>query len=210
MNTFIFLRHGHSAANKSGTLTGQLPGIGLSPEGRKQATELITRIGKSSIDCIHMSPIHRCQLTLEPWLNSRNSSTMTKLSIDDGFSEIDFGDWSGRKLSSLRRLPLWKAVQNAPSTVTFPGGESFKKAQKRATQSFDSIRAIRGDKTHLIVSHSDTIKLVVAAAIGMKLDDFQKLEISPASFTVFRGDAKRISLLTINNSGSLSEILKKP
>lgn len=157
-----------------------------------------------------MSPIHRCQLTLEPWLNSRNSSTMTKLSIDDGFSEIDFGDWSGRKLSSLRRLPLWKAVQNAPSTVTFPGGESFKKAQKRATQSFDSIRAIRGDKTHLIVSHSDTIKLVVAAAIGMKLDDFQKLEISPASFTVFRGDAKRISLLTINNSGSLSEILKKP
>lgn len=208
MSTFIFLRHGHSAANKSGTLTGQLPGIGLSPEGRKQAEELISRIGKSRIDYVHMSPIKRCQLTLDPWLNSKNSSTLTKLTIDDGLSEIDFGDWSGKKLSSLRRLPLWKAVQSAPSTVTFPGGESFKKAQKRATQSFESIRAIRGDKTHLIVSHSDTIKLVIAAALGMKLDDFQKLEISPASFTILRGDSKRVSLLTINNSGSLSEILK--
>jgi probable phosphomutase (TIGR03848 family) len=208
VSTFIFLRHGHSAANKSGTLTGRLPGIGLSPEGCKQAEELVHRIGKLPIDYVHMSPIQRCQLTLDPWLKSRGASKMTRLAIDDGLSEIDFGDWSGKKISSLRRLPLWKAVQQAPSTVTFPGGESFKQAQKRATQSFESIRAIRGDKTHLIVSHSDTIKLVVSAAIGMKLDDFQKLEISPASFTILHGDVKKTSLLTINNCGSLSEILK--
>ena len=207
MSTFIFLRHGHSAANKSGTLTGQLPGIELSPEGRKQAEELISRIGKSRIDYVHMSPIQRCQLTLDPWLNSKNSSTLTKLTIDDGLSEIDFGDWSGKKLSSLRRLPLWKAVQSAPSTVTFPGGESFKKAQKRATQSFESIRTIRGDKTHLIVSHSDTIKLVVAHYLDMKLDSFQKLNISPASFTILHDHKGKLSLRTISSNQSLKEIL---
>jgi broad specificity phosphatase PhoE len=131
------------------------------------------------------------------------------LQIDDGFSEINFGQWSGKKLSTLRRDPLWKDVQKKPSTVTFPGGESFKKAQQRAVQSFEVIRSMRGEKVHLIVSHSDTIKLVVAKMLGMKLDDFQTLEISPASFTVFSADTKRTSLLTINNSASLKEILGK-
>ena len=207
MSTYIFLRHGHSAANKAGLLTGQLPGVGLSQEGSRQAQLLIDRIGKGSIDFLHLSPIERCQLTINPWLLSKNSASMISLSINDGFTEIDFGEWSGKKLSTLRRNPLWKDIQKNPSRVTFPGGESFKMAQRRAVESFEIIRKLRGDKTHLIVSHSDTIKLVIAKLIGMKLDEFQRLEISPASFTIFKGDAKNISLLTVNNSGALGEIL---
>lgn len=209
VSTYIFLRHGHSAANKDGLLTGQLPGVGLSHHGKRQAELLIDRIGKGAIDFVHLSPIERCQLTINPWLLSKNSASLNSLAIDDGFSEIDFGDWSGKKLSTLRRNPLWKDVQRNPSKVTFPGGESFKKVQRRALESFEVIRNLRGDKTHLIVSHSDTIKLIIAKLIGMKLDEFQKLEISPASFTVFKGDAKSVSLLTLNNSGALREILGK-
>ncbi|CAN2200970.1 phoE Broad specificity phosphatase PhoE and related phosphatases [Candidatus Nanopelagicaceae bacterium] len=207
MSTFIFLRHGHSAANREGLLTGQLPGIGLSPTGRKQAELLIDRIGKGKVDFVHVSPIERCQLTINPWLHSANSKSISSLEIKDGFSEINFGAWSGKKLSTLRRNPLWKSVQETPSQVTFPGGESFRKAQRRAVESFEEIRQIRGDKVHLIVSHSDTIKLAVAHLLGMKLDNFQKLEISPASFTIFSGDQKRLSMITINNSGTLKEIL---
>jgi broad specificity phosphatase PhoE len=131
------------------------------------------------------------------------------MEIIDGLSEIDFGLWSGKKLSSLRRLPLWRDVQEQPSRVTFPDGESFKKVQRRAIESVELIRGIRGDKTHLIVSHSDTIKLIVSHYLGQNLDSFQKLEISPASFTIFSGDSKKLSLLTLNNGGSLSEILGK-
>ena len=207
MSTFIFLRHGHSAANASGTLTGQLPGIGLSSEGKKDAAALIERIGKNRVDRVHLSPIERCQLTIDPWLRSTYSRSIESLQILDGLTEIDFGDWSGKKLSSLRRKPLWKDVQNNPSTVTFPGGESFRKAQRRAVESVESIRAIRAEKTHLIVSHSDTIKLIVAHYLGQRLDEFQKLEIAPASFTIFKGDSKRVSLITLNNSGNLREIL---
>ena len=207
MSTFIFLRHGHSAANASGTLTGQLPGIGLSSEGKKDAAALIERIGKNRVDRVHLSPIERCQLTIDPWLRSTHSRSIESLQILVGLTEIDFGDWSGKKLSSLRRKPLWKDVQNNPSTVTFPGGESFRKAQRRAVESVESIRAIRAEKTHLIVSHSDTIKLIVAHYLGQRLDEFQKLEIAPASFTIFKGDSKSISLITLNNSGKLREIL---
>jgi probable phosphomutase (TIGR03848 family) len=207
MSTFIFLRHGHSAANASGTLTGQLPGVGLSPQGKKDAAALIERIGKNRVDRLHLSPIERCQLTIDPWLRSTSSRSLESLQILDGLTEIDFGDWSGKKLASLRRQPLWKDVQSAPSRVTFPGGESFRRAQRRAVESVDTVRAIRGEKTHLMVSHSDTIKLVVAHYLGQRLDDFQKLEIAPASFTIFKGDSKRFSLMTLNNSGHLKDIL---
>lgn len=208
MSTFIFLRHGHSAANAANLLTGQLPGVGLSQTGQKQAQELIVRIGAKQIDYLHLSPIERCQLTIDPWLRSRNSSTLARYEIKDGLSEIDFGQWSGRKLSSLRRDPLWKSVQSRPSTVTFPGGESFRKAQRRAVAAVEEIRGIRGEKTHLIVSHSDTIKLVLAHYLQMKLDSFQALHIAPASFTVLRGNKAGLSLLTMNSSQSLAEILK--
>ena len=207
LSTFIFLRHGHSAANAAGLLTGQLPGVGLSPQGKRDAQVLVERIGKFEIDYLHVSPIERCQLTIDPWLNSKYSRSLTSMQINDGISEIDFGKWSGRKLSSLRRDPLWKSVQETPSKVTFPDGESFRKVQRRAVAAVEEFRSIRGSKTHLIVSHSDTIKLITAHYLGIKLDEFQKLIINPASLTIFRESPKELSLITINNSGSLREIL---
>lgn len=207
MSTIIFLRHGHSAANATDTLTGQLPGIGLSSKGKKQAVELIDRIGAKRIDYLHLSPIERCQLTIDPWLRSKNSNSLLSYEIRDGLSEIDFGDWSGQKLSSLRRKPLWKDVQSRPSSVTFPGGESFRKVQRRAVAAVEDIFAIKGDKTHLVVSHSDTIKLILAHYSSMKLDSFQSLIINPASFSVLKSYKAGTSILTINNQSTLKEIL---
>jgi probable phosphomutase (TIGR03848 family) len=208
MSTFIFLRHGHSAANATGTLTGQLPGVGLSKHGKTDAKNLIERIGPRRIDHLHLSPIERCQLTIDPWLRSKYSASLLSMQIVDGVSEIDFGDWSGRKLSSLRRDALWRDVQNRPSTVTFPEGESFKKVQRRAVTAVEEMRSMRGkEKVHLIVSHSDTIKLITAHYLQMKLDNFQSLQIDPASFTIFSGDSKRISLVALNSKSTLKEIL---
>jgi probable phosphomutase (TIGR03848 family) len=208
MSTFIFLRHGHSAANATGTLTGQLPGVGLSQNGKTDAKNLIERIGPRRIDHLHLSPIERCQLTIDPWLRSKYSASLLSMQIVDGISEIDFGDWSGRKLSSLRRDPLWRDVQNRPSTVTFPEGESFKKVQRRAVTAVEEMRSMRGkEKVHLIVSHSDTIKLITAHYLQMKLDNFQSLQIDPASFTIFSGDSKRISLVALNSKSTLKEML---
>ncbi|CAN2198249.1 phoE Broad specificity phosphatase PhoE and related phosphatases [Candidatus Nanopelagicaceae bacterium] len=207
MSTLIFLRHGHSAANAKDLLTGQLPGVGLSPQGKKQALGLVERIGKGRIDYLHISPIERCQLTVDPWLRSKNSSSLTRLEIVDGISEIDFGSWSGRKLSSLRREPLWKDVQKRPSQVTFPDGESFRKAQKRAVAAVEEIQSMRGEKMHLIVSHSDTIKLVIAHYLQMKLDAFQSLHVSPASFSILRTGKSGISIPVINSNQTLKELI---
>lgn len=207
MSTLIFLRHGHSSANASDLLTGQLPGVSLSQKGQAQAEALIERIGRDRIDYLHISPIERCQLTIDPWLRSKNSHSLQRMQVVDGISEIDFGQWSGRKLSALRKLPLWKEVQSNPSKVTFPGGESFRNAQRRSISAVESILSMRGNKTHLVVSHSDVIKLITAHYLGMKLDDFQRIHIAPASFTIFSAQRGHLSLVTSNSSAHLKELL---
>lgn len=207
MPVIILLRHAHSAANDVGLLTGRMPGISLSKKGFTQANELIERIGGGSVDRLHISPIERCQLTIDPWLKSKHSSTLSGFSIDESLTEIDFGDWSGRKLSSLRREKLWKSVQNRPSQVTFPNGESFRSAQRRAFSGVQAIADARGSKVNLLLSHSDTIKLIVSKFLGMKLDSFQQLQINPASFTILNFSKNGVSLVTLNNMGSLKELL---
>jgi probable phosphomutase (TIGR03848 family) len=207
MSVIILVRHAHSAANDLGLLTGRLPGVSLSKKGFLQAEALVERIGRNTVEKLHISPVQRCQLTIDPWLRSRYSSSLQSFEINESVTEIDFGDWSGRKLSSLRRDPLWKVVQNRPSQMTFPEGESFRAAQRRAFTGIEKIAAQRGAKVHLVLSHSDTIKLVLAKYLDMKLDSFQKLQVDPASFSILSIAKGHVSVETINNMGNLKDLL---
>ena len=202
MARLVFLRHAHSSANDAGILSGQLPGVSLSEKGKKQAEQLVERIGSSDFDSVRLSPLQRCEETITPWLNSKYSKGLKSYQIDDALIEMDYGSWSGRKLSSLSREKLWKEIQSRPSTVQFPGGERMRSMQKRAlTSVFDSI----GDKkngTHLFVSHGDVLKAIVASLLKMKLDDFQSLVIDPASLTVIDFDGEKSRLLAFNDSHS--------
>ncbi|CAB4600064.1 unannotated protein [freshwater metagenome] len=207
MSTLIFLRHAHSQANESNVLAGRTPGVLLSKKGKRQATDLIERIGGAKVDQVHLSPITRCQLTLDPWLDSKYSSTIERLDIREDFTEMDYGDWSGKKLSSLRRSPFWKPIQETPSKVKFPGGESFRQAQKRAIEGCEELFNSRGNKNHLIVSHSDLIKLIAVHYLEAHIDTFQRIEVSQASFTVIQKSSRGVNILAINSASDLRSIV---
>jgi broad specificity phosphatase PhoE len=119
----VFIRHAHSTANDAGILSGQLPGVCLSKKGEKQAQLLVERLGASEFDSIRVSPMQRCEETIAPWLNSGYSRGLKAYEIDESLIEVDYGSWSGRKLSSLSREKMWKVIQDKPSTVQFPEGE---------------------------------------------------------------------------------------
>jgi len=195
----ILLRHAHSVANESGILAGQLPGISLSKKGAEQAQGLIDRIGKSSFDSIRMSPMQRCQETLAPWLESSNSSGLKKFILDEKLIEMNYGSWSGKKLSALSKKPLWKLIQDKPSKVEFPDGERMSAMQKRAMASITEACAEKPKGAHLFVSHGDVIKAIVASLLKMKLDDFQSLVIDPASITILEFDGKSARLIAFND-----------
>jgi probable phosphomutase (TIGR03848 family) len=198
----VFIRHAHSTANDAGILSGQLPGVSLSKKGIKQAHDLVERIGASSFDSARISPLQRCEETITPWLNSKYSKGLKSYLIDDALIEMNYGTWSGRKLSSLSREKMWREIQERPSTVEFPGGERMKAMQKRALSSVSDALAQKKNGTHLFVSHGDVLKAVVASLLKMKLDDFQSLVIDPASVTVIDFDGSKSRLLAFNDSHS--------
>lgn len=209
MARIILLRHAHSIANESGILAGQLPGISLSKKGAQQAVDLVERIGKVSFDSIRMSPMQRCQETLAPWLESSHSNGLKKFILDEKLIEMNYGSWSGKKLNSLAKEPLWKIIQKSPSKVQFPQGERMTAMQRRAVACIEEAVLERSKGTHLFVSHGDVIKAMVASVLKMKLDNFQSLVIDPASVTMLEYDGESARLILFNDNlthleGSLS------
>jgi len=198
----VFIRHAHSTANDAGILSGQLPGVSLSKKGEKQAQLLVERLGASEFDSIRVSPMQRCEETIAPWLNSGYSRGLKAYEIDESLIEVDYGSWSGRKLSSLSREKMWKAIQDKPSIVQFPEGERIKAMQKRALSSVMQALEDKKNGTHLFVSHGDVLKALVSSLMKIKLDDFQSLVIDPASVTVIDFDGNRSRLLAFNDTQS--------
>jgi probable phosphoglycerate mutase len=149
-------------------------------------------------DEVAISPLQRCRETIEPWLSAHGASA--SLVVDDAISEVDYGNWSGKSLLSLRRKAQWKVVQDFPSQMVFPEGESLLEMQGRALSGFYRLNSVKGKGPRLLVSHGDVIKAIVAHCLGMHLDQFQRLVIEPASLTIIDTDSGTSRLVRFNDA----------
>ena len=130
-----------------------------------------------------------------------------KVRVDKGLLECDFGEWTGAELKRLMKLPEWGTVQRAPSTFTFPGGESFTAMQTRMVSTIDRLRAQHPGGTIVLVSHADPIKAAVAHAMGTHIDLFQRIVISTCGVSAIAYGAGAPIVLTVNSTGgSLAEL----
>jgi probable phosphomutase (TIGR03848 family) len=208
MATVILLRHGRTSANASGTLAGRTRGVHLDDLGRQQAERAAGRLAVVPLADVVSSPLERCRETARPVVTAQKGSP--RVHTDRGLTECDYGEWQGRPLKELARLALWRTVQVQPSAVTFPGGESMPQMQARAVDAVrrrDAAIAERhGDgAVWVAVSHGDVIKSVLADALGMHLDLFQRIQVDPASISVIRYTAARPYVLENNtHDGDLS------
>jgi probable phosphomutase (TIGR03848 family) len=198
MARIVLLRHAHSVANEKNILAGRTAGISLSKNGKAQALELVQRLGEISFDEIAVSPLQRCRETIDPWLKATGSKA--RVEIDESISEVDYGNWSGKSLALLRRKAQWKVVQDFPSQMTFPDGESMLEMQARALTGFYRLNAVKGKGPRLLVSHGDVIKSIVAHCLGMHFDQFQRLVIDPASLTIIDTDSGVSRLVRFNDA----------
>ena len=198
MARIVLLRHAHSVANEKNLLAGRTAGIALSKTGKSQAEDLIARLGATNFDEVAISPLQRCRETIDPWLAA--GVAKTSVVIDESISEVDYGNWSGKTLASLRRKSQWKVVQDFPSQMIFPEGESLLEMQGRALSGFYRLNAVKGKGPRLLVSHGDVIKSIVAHCLGMHLDQFQRLVIEPASLTIIDTDSGVSRLVRFNDA----------
>lgn len=208
MTRILLLRHAHSVANAKGILAGQIAGVNLTERGVKESLALFERLRDIEFSHIRVSPMERCQETIAPLIAHLSKSTSKgvahrfKFEVDQDLIEVDYGRWSGKKLSSLARSKEWKIVQNNPSAMYFPGGEGLLAVQARAMRALNSIALAPGKGTRVLVSHGDIIKSIVASVLGTHLDHFQKIVIDPASVTVLDFNGSDFRVLTLNNTNS--------
>ena len=181
MPVVFLIRHGENDYIKKGRLAGRLPSVHLNERGQKQAVAIAESLKKTPINAIHASPLERAVETAEPLARALNLDVQ----IHPGLMDTDVGEWQDVPLKKLRRLALWKQVQQNPSSVRFPGGESFLELQVRLVNSIEKILGESGKKDMLaVVFHADPIKLVLAHYLGLPMDNFQKLGVSPGSVSV--------------------------
>lgn len=211
MATAILVRHGRTTANTSGVLAGWTPGVELDERGREQVARLGERLAAVKLDRIITSPLERCRQTAAGILEARSAEV--PLEVDDRLGEARYGDWTGRALKDLAKEPMWRVVQQQPSDAVFPGpeGESLAAMSARAIEAVrDWNRRVGAKGTFVVVSHGDVIKAIIADALGIHLDGFQRINVDPASISVVRYTDSRPMVERVNDVGGSLAALAAP
>lgn len=213
MATVLLVRHGHTTANAKGVLAGRSPGVHLDEKGVAQADSIGRRLAPLPVSRLVSSPLARCRQTGSAVVAHQTGSPEEV--IESRITECGYGSWTGRDLKSLAKHPLWKTVQRQPSAVTFPDGESLLEMQARAVSGIrhhdaDVDGAHGPDALWVAVSHGDVIKAVLADALGLHLDLFQRIVVEPGSVSVVRFTPGRPFVVHLNDHGSDLSGLRPP
>jgi probable phosphomutase (TIGR03848 family) len=200
VTTVILLRHGRTTANAGGVLAGWTPGVELDETGVAQARGVAERLAQVPLAAVVSSPLERCRQTAEAVATGRDVPVQT----DDRLGEARYGDWTGRTIKELAKEPLWKVVQQHPSAAVFPGdgGEGLAQTQARAVAAIRAWNATLGpEAVWLACSHGDVIKAILADALGLHLDQFQRIVVDPASISVVTYTDTRPFVVRVNDTG---------
>lgn len=193
MTTLLLVRHGLTTMTGP-VLAGWTPDVHLDERGQEQARALAERLVPVPLAAVVSSPLERCVETA--------TALGREVTTDERLGECRYGDWTGQPLKTLAKDPLWRQVQAHPSAVTFPGGEALRDTAARAVDAIRDWNSRLGpDATYVAVSHGDVIKAIVADALGLHLDQFQRIVADPCSLTVIRYTELRPFVLRLNDTG---------
>jgi broad specificity phosphatase PhoE len=168
-------------------LCGRSVDPGLNPRGCEEVRTLAEKLAAEFIDLVQTSPLRRARETAQPIADRLRRRLETTPALD----EIDVGDWSGMEFDVLSHDRQWHAWNSRRGSVIPPGGEGMRELQHRVVSHIEAIGRlpIRGA---VLVSHAEPIRAVLMHYRGIALDDFARVDVSPASIntiTVQRGVA---------------------
>jgi broad specificity phosphatase PhoE len=161
-------------------LAGRLPDIHLNHEGTKQAKRIAERLQNDRIQRIICSPLERARETAGP------AAEALKLEIElaPELNELEFGSWTSQSFEALSSSPDWERFNRIRSLAEVPSGEFILEAQLRITRYLLNLRREMPGKSIALFSHADLIKSAMLYFLGIPLDFFHRLEISPGSISL--------------------------
>ncbi len=164
------------------------------------------RLANVKIDVLYSSPLERTVETAQAVIEHHPD---LQLQLLETVGEVRYGLWQGQEISKLAQRKMWRVVQMFPSRARFPEGETMRGAQMRAVNAIEALVDKHPRQTVAVVSHSDLIKMIVAYYLGMHLDLFQRIDISPASLTILSLGYSRPTVVQINETSYLPQKPKK-
>jgi probable phosphomutase (TIGR03848 family) len=199
MTTVLLIRHGFTALTGP-VLAGWTPGVHLDERGRAQAAALGERLLSVPLAAVVTSPLERCRETAAAIRAGRDPAP--PLHVDELVGEVRYGTWTGRELKALRKEPLWSVVQRRPSAAVFPAGEGLAAMSARAVEAIRRWNEDLGPgATYAMVSHGDVIKAILADALGLHLDGFQRIGVDPCALSVVQYGAGGAHVERVNDTG---------
>jgi ribonuclease H / adenosylcobalamin/alpha-ribazole phosphatase len=160
--TTVLLRHGETPLSGGQRFAGR-GDIPLTGTGLEQAAAAAARLAaRGGLDLIVTSPLQRARQTA----GAVAAATGLPLVVQDGWAEVDFGDWEGLNHAEAEgRWPEQMAAWLSDPGAAPPGGESLAAASDRVLAALDSLLAGHPGATVLIVSHVTPMKILLRYAL---------------------------------------------
>lgn len=152
--------------------------VGLASAGRRDAVELGRDVASAGVGAVVSSPSRRAAETAEHIGIVR--------ALDERLREIDFGAFEGRTYDELEREEpeLFRRWMTAPTSVTFPGGESFADLRSRVTAVVRDLRSRHPDEVVAVVTHGGVVRAMLVDALGLAPANAFRLDVGYCRVTV--------------------------
>ncbi len=203
MTQILLIRHAVNDFVKTGKLAGWTPEVHLNDEGKAQAEALGKRLADVPITQLYASPLER---TMETAAAVQQQHPHLAIQPNEAIGEVRYGDWEGKEISVLQKRKMWHVVQEYPSRAYFPNGETMRGVQIRAVNEIERLAAQHPRELVAVVSHADLIKMILAHFLGMHLDAFQRIVVSPASISTLMLGYGRPYIGTMNDVAHIAQM----
>jgi broad specificity phosphatase PhoE len=189
----MLVRHA-TCARMDEVLLGRTEDVALDQRGEGQARGLARRLQALPKFTLESSPRRRARHTAGIIAAPRDLPVRIVPQLD----EIDFGCWSGRSFAALNEDPHWRRWNRHRAVSLTPAGDSIRDVQQRAVAHLQHLEAHCKDPAVVIVTHAEVIRSLVLLATGAPIDDYQQVEIAPASITMLSVRGSALQLASVN------------
>jgi len=191
----LLVRHAAPVDAARGRCYGRLD-VGLSPDGQAQAAGLVRALDGVQLAAIVSSPARRAVDTALPLAEPRG----LEVEVLDGLGELDFGELEGKTYDEIAatRPELYAQWMTEPTSVRFPGGESYDDLRRRTETTIAGLREAYEGETVAVVTHGGIVRAVVAGTLGVAPERIFRLGVDYASVTVVEWIADEPIVRTLN------------
>lgn len=193
ITTFLLIRHA-ACELMDEILVGRTQDVSLSDAGRTQAQMLGARLSADQLSAVHVSPRLRAQQTA----TAIAAGTNTLVETDPAFDEVDFGEWSGRSFQSLQSDERWQQWNAERTLMRAPQGESIHDVEQRVVTRLRRLRDTYEGRRVAIVTHAEVVRTIVYHYLGVPLNNWWLVEVSPASVTTIALSASCAKFVSVN------------